>query len=172
MSQGKVNLHDSASETLAVRGGVEEVFVEVIRGRWPQDMAMLEPQKLCTIPLSGEGPILEGIQIINDVVTKHTNFFERTYPCLYPYGERGIESHQEVPVDYVDHVRWSLRYHDHRFRKHETFPLKRFFRYPTKTTGAGVSKGADAAQNLRTGRRGRRISYETNCPTEHMCNDD
>lgn len=62
----------------------------------------------------------------DEVDTKYSNFFEKAYPCLYPYGEGGIEGHQEVPVDFVDHIRWSLRYHDRRFRKHETFPFVSF----------------------------------------------
>ncbi|KAI6033736.1 hypothetical protein BKA83DRAFT_4486808 [Pisolithus microcarpus] len=44
----------------------------------------------------------------DEVDTKHCNFFEKVYPCLYPYGEGGIEGQQEVPVDFVDHIRWSL----------------------------------------------------------------
>ncbi|KIK21584.1 hypothetical protein PISMIDRAFT_103835 [Pisolithus microcarpus 441] len=61
--------------------------------------------------------------IAEDVDDKQTNFFERAYPCLYPYGEGGIERQQEVPMDFGEHIRWSLRYHDRRFRKHETFPF-------------------------------------------------
>ncbi|KIJ13524.1 hypothetical protein PAXINDRAFT_13640 [Paxillus involutus ATCC 200175] len=54
------------------------------------------------------------------------NFFEKAYPCLFPYGEGGIEGQREVPVDFGDHVRWALRHHDHRFRKHKTFPFVTF----------------------------------------------
>lgn len=57
----------------------------------------------------------------DDVATKHSNFFEKAYPCLYPYGEGGIEGQQEVCVDFAEHIKWSLRYHDRRFRKHETY---------------------------------------------------
>ncbi|KIK18418.1 hypothetical protein PISMIDRAFT_109548 [Pisolithus microcarpus 441] len=54
---------------------------------------------------------------------KETNFFEKAYPCLFPYGEGGIERWQCVLVDFGDHVRWLLRYNDKRFRRHETFPF-------------------------------------------------
>lgn len=54
------------------------------------------------------------------------NFFEKAYPCLFPYGEGGIEGSQQVKVDFTEHVRWALRYHDRRFRKHETFPFVAF----------------------------------------------
>ncbi|KAI5993305.1 hypothetical protein EDD15DRAFT_2196724 [Pisolithus albus] len=52
-----------------------------------------------------------------------TNFFEKAYPCLFPYGEGGIERKQPVLVDFGDHIRWLLRYNDRQFRKHETFPF-------------------------------------------------
>ncbi|KIK22654.1 hypothetical protein PISMIDRAFT_651606, partial [Pisolithus microcarpus 441] len=54
---------------------------------------------------------------------KETNFFEKAYPCLFPYGEGGIERRQRVQVDFGDHIRWLLRYYDRRFRRHETFPF-------------------------------------------------
>ncbi|KIK19190.1 hypothetical protein PISMIDRAFT_85286, partial [Pisolithus microcarpus 441] len=50
------------------------------------------------------------------------NFFEKAYPCLFPYGQGGIERQQAVKIDFAEHVKWLLRYHDRRFRKHETFP--------------------------------------------------
>ena len=54
------------------------------------------------------------------------NLFERAFPCLYPYGVGGIESDQSTPIDFADHVRWALQYHDRRFRKHDTFPFLTF----------------------------------------------
>ncbi|KAI6116441.1 hypothetical protein F5141DRAFT_1062492 [Pisolithus sp. B1] len=56
------------------------------------------------------------------------NFFEQAYPSLFPYGEEGIERQQEVHVDFADHIRWTLHYHDHRFWRHETFPFVCFGR--------------------------------------------
>ncbi|KIO05456.1 hypothetical protein M404DRAFT_54843, partial [Pisolithus tinctorius Marx 270] len=32
------------------------------------------------------------------------NFFEKAYPCLYPYGEGGIERTQPVPIDFGEHM--------------------------------------------------------------------
>jgi hypothetical protein len=54
------------------------------------------------------------------------NVFEKAFPCLFPYGLGGIESLRHKGVDFSDHVKWSLRYHDRRFRTHETFPFVAF----------------------------------------------
>ncbi|KIN95600.1 hypothetical protein M404DRAFT_100163, partial [Pisolithus tinctorius Marx 270] len=32
------------------------------------------------------------------------NFFEKAYPCLFPYGEGGIEHTQPVPIDFAEHM--------------------------------------------------------------------
>lgn len=55
-----------------------------------------------------------------------SNYFEEAFPCLFPYGVGGIEGHREVKVDFSEHVRWALQYHDRRFRRHETFPFLAF----------------------------------------------
>lgn len=54
---------------------------------------------------------------------RRENFFAKAFPSLYPYGVGGIEDNQVVELDFLQHVRWSLRYHDRRFRTHETFPF-------------------------------------------------
>ena len=54
------------------------------------------------------------------------NFFEKAFPCLFPYGFGGIEADREVSVAFSEHVQWALQYHDRRFRKHETFPFVAF----------------------------------------------
>ena len=51
------------------------------------------------------------------------NFFEKAFPCLYPYGQGGLESTRPIPLDFPKHIRWSLQYCDRRFRKHKTFPF-------------------------------------------------
>ena len=51
------------------------------------------------------------------------NFFEKAFPCLYPYGQGGLESTRPIPLDFPEHIRWSLQYFDRRFRKHKTFPF-------------------------------------------------
>ena len=57
---------------------------------------------------------------------KCLNFFARAFPGLFPYGEGSIEGDQEVPVDFSEHIQWSLRYYDHRFRRHQTFSFVAF----------------------------------------------
>ena len=54
------------------------------------------------------------------------NFFEKAFPCLYPFGRGGLESPRPVPLGFPEHIRWSLEYCDRRFRKHETFPFITF----------------------------------------------
>ncbi|KAJ8590086.1 hypothetical protein M405DRAFT_689170, partial [Rhizopogon salebrosus TDB-379] len=54
------------------------------------------------------------------------NLFERAFPCLFPYGHGGMEGRQGRLVDLSEHVKWALRYHDRRFRTHETFPFYAF----------------------------------------------
>jgi hypothetical protein len=50
-------------------------------------------------------------------------YFERTFPCLFPWGEGGFYRQRPVPLDFREHVQWALQYADHRFRLHETFPF-------------------------------------------------
>ncbi|THH11046.1 hypothetical protein EW146_g8175 [Bondarzewia mesenterica] len=54
------------------------------------------------------------------------NFFEKSFPTLFPYGRGGIEADKETLLSFVNHIRWNLQYHDRRFRKHETFPFVAF----------------------------------------------
>ena len=62
----------------------------------------------------------------NEVTGDEHNFFEKAFPCLFPYGEGGVEGSQLETVDFTEHIRWALRYHDRRFRTHETFPFVAF----------------------------------------------
>jgi len=55
---------------------------------------------------------------------KRLNFFARAFPGLFPYGEGGIEG--EPTVDFAEHIRWALHYHDRRFRRHPTFSFVAF----------------------------------------------
>ena len=54
------------------------------------------------------------------------NFFEKTFPCLYPYGCGGVEASRASFIGIRDHIRWCLQYQDRRFRLHEMFPLISF----------------------------------------------
>ncbi|KAF8145651.1 hypothetical protein K438DRAFT_1735322 [Mycena galopus ATCC 62051] len=51
------------------------------------------------------------------------NFFEKAFPCLFPYGRGGLEADRPVKLGFGDHIKWLLQYHDRRFRRHETFPF-------------------------------------------------
>ena len=54
------------------------------------------------------------------------NFFEKAYPCLFPYGVGGPEGDRPVEVDFKDHIKWALKHYDRRFGKHEMFPFVAF----------------------------------------------
>lgn len=43
------------------------------------------------------------------------NYSERAFPVLFPYGTEGLEASQPIPVDFKDHIQWTLQYHDRRF---------------------------------------------------------
>jgi hypothetical protein len=48
------------------------------------------------------------------------------FPSLWPYGVGGIEEKRQVPLTFIEHVRWALSYHDWRFRTHHSFPFVAF----------------------------------------------
>lgn len=58
--------------------------------------------------------------------TEDGNYFEKAFPCLYPYGMGGIEAIWDKVVEFREHIRWSLQYYDCHFRRHETFPFVAF----------------------------------------------
>lgn len=67
-----------------------------------------------------------GDVILNETEADPPNYFERVFPCLFPYGKGGIEHMQPNLVDFSEHVKWTLCFHDRRFRKHETYPFVAF----------------------------------------------
>jgi hypothetical protein len=50
-----------------------------------------------------------------------SNFFEKAFPTLFPYGVGGMEALRPTHIDLRQHIQWSLRYHDRQFHCHETF---------------------------------------------------
>ena len=54
------------------------------------------------------------------------NYFEKAFPCLFPYGWGGLEFDRLQEVSFNDHIEYALQYHDRRFRKHATFPFVAF----------------------------------------------
>ena len=77
-------------------------------------------------PVRDFGRRFKGQAAEDETSGNEHNFFEKAFPCLFPYGEGGIEGFQPQTVDFAEHVRWALRYHDRRFRRHETFPFIAF----------------------------------------------
>ena len=37
------------------------------------------------------------------LVNQH-NFFEKAFPCLYPYGQGGLKSTRPIPLDFPEHI--------------------------------------------------------------------
>lgn len=54
------------------------------------------------------------------------NYSVYAFPCLYPYGEGGIEAERSVPVSFAEHVRCNLHNCDTRFRTHPTWSFVMF----------------------------------------------
>ncbi|KIY49888.1 hypothetical protein FISHEDRAFT_13114, partial [Fistulina hepatica ATCC 64428] len=50
-----------------------------------------------------------------------TNYWEKAFPLLFPYGMGGLEAPRPTHVSLAEHARWALRYHDRRFRSQSTF---------------------------------------------------
>ncbi len=49
------------------------------------------------------------------IPTEQPNFFEMAFPLLFPYGRGGIEADRSRLVDFRDHLKWALHYHDRQF---------------------------------------------------------
>jgi len=81
----------------------------------------------------GAYAVQHGCQPISDFGRRRSgadgndgNLFERAFPTLFPYGTGGIEAEQPVELTFSDHMKWALRYHDRRFRVHESFAFMAF----------------------------------------------
>ena len=78
-------------------------------------------------PVNDFGRPLEKDNLLKETIDfDRPNYFERAFPCLFPFGLGGIEAPQPNEVPFGEHIKWALRYHDRRFRKHETFPFVAF----------------------------------------------
>ncbi|OCH87122.1 hypothetical protein OBBRIDRAFT_837649 [Obba rivulosa] len=62
----------------------------------------------------------------SEIDSTEENFFKKVFPCLFPYGCGGIEATRPVPVEFREHIKWTLRYYDGHFRKHETYAFAAF----------------------------------------------
>ena len=67
------------------------------------------------------------------------DYFERAFPCLFPWGQGGLYRLRPVKLDFRDHVQWALRYADRRFRQHDTFPFVAFAIIQRRQALAGAS---------------------------------
>lgn len=79
-----------------------------------------------TRPLCDFGVGRSAAQNGTNVQQAESNYFERVFPVLFPYGEGGPETMRSMMVDFGDHIKWLLDYHNRRFRTHETFSFIAF----------------------------------------------
>ena len=77
-------------------------------------------------PVNDFGRPLNSPSLKENLDFDRPNYFERAFPCLFPFGQGGIEADRPNEISFGEHVKWALRYHDRRFRKHETFPFVAF----------------------------------------------
>jgi hypothetical protein len=54
------------------------------------------------------------------------NYFEKAFPCLFPWGQGGIKCICKLAISFNDHVKWCLQYHDGQFQTHKSFPFLAF----------------------------------------------
>ncbi|KZO92296.1 hypothetical protein CALVIDRAFT_487772 [Calocera viscosa TUFC12733] len=54
-------------------------------------------------------------------VRTEKNPLAAAFISLFPYGEGGPEDEREKDVSFKEHMRWTLRYHDRRFRHHNSW---------------------------------------------------
>ena len=74
-------------------------------------------------PVSDFGKPRQGEQ--HEAGTEH-NFWALAFPCLFPYGEGGLEAERRVRVPFAEHVRYCLEHHSRCFRTHNSFPFVAF----------------------------------------------
>jgi len=77
-------------------------------------------------PVRDFGRVRPGSVLLNETEEDRPNFFEKAFPYLFPYGEGGLEGAQLTPVEFSEHIKWTLCYHDRRFCTHETYPFVAF----------------------------------------------
>lgn len=49
------------------------------------------------------------------------NLFGKAFPCLFPYGQGGLEGNWGRGVNLQEHAQWLMHYHNWQFQQHETF---------------------------------------------------
>jgi hypothetical protein len=71
----------------------------------------------------GSKPTPNFRPLSNTIGSDEKDYFERAFPCLFPWGEGGFYRHRAVNLEFHDHVKWALQYFNRRFRLHQTFPF-------------------------------------------------
>lgn len=128
---------------MAFSDGNPDVIPIHINGSVDVDLTKISASELMAWSLAnlwnegdeGSYAVRHGRDAVNDFGRPRTgeicepnreNFFEKTFLMLFPFGVGGLEADRSVTVDFAEHVRWALQYHDRRFRRHETFPFLSF----------------------------------------------
>src|ERR1700734_1673066 len=78
----------------------------------------------------GEGgyAILHSTRAVSDLpgVSQTFDALGAAYPTLWPYGRGLFHSTRTHKLSFQEYIRWTLEYHDKRFRRHHSFPFVAF----------------------------------------------
>ena len=95
-----------------------ELLAQGMRNLWDDGQEGLYGVRHSQKPLS-DFPQKENVNPDN-------NYWERSFPTLFPYGAGGPERRKTVSLSLSEHAKWLLEQHDYRFRTHELFPFAVF----------------------------------------------
>ena len=72
--------------------------------------------------------VIHGAQPIPDLpgASKSFDALAGAYPVLWPYGRGLYHQYRVRKLSFQDYIRWTLEYHDKRFRRHHSFPFVAF----------------------------------------------
>lgn len=72
--------------------------------------------------------VIHGAQPIPDLpgASKSFDALAAAYPVLWPYGRGLYHDDRSRKIGFQEYIRWTLQYHDKRFRTHHSFPFVAF----------------------------------------------
>jgi hypothetical protein len=69
--------------------------------------------------------VIHGSQPVPDLpgASKSFDALAGAYPILWPYGKGLYHQSRRRKIGFQEYIRWTLQYHDKRFRTHHSFPF-------------------------------------------------
>ena len=96
-----------------------EVMAWAVANLWKEGKEGGYAVKHGQVPVSDFGmPRRKGKHAAHEIEFNQPNFYEKAFPCLFPYGVGGVEADRKTQLDFRVHIQWTLQYHDQRFQKH------------------------------------------------------